>query len=165
MRVHTKCLIAAALLFCSGSALPQTTPSVSPCVDALEQITALEIVAPAYKLVGTDSRQYLDDADRPAEIARVRKIASTSCSKENSKARQSEEAEAARLHKARSPECALERDKLSMMEQPGSREARSSIEDQRRLVAEHCPTVPTANVWLLQIVWQQNGPVALPAGR
>lgn len=165
MRVHTKCLIAAALFFCSGSAPAQTTHPVSPCVDALEQVTALEIVAPAYKIVGTDSRQYLDDADRPAEIARLQKIVSTSCSKQKSKARQSEEAEAARLHKARSPECALERDKLSMMEQPSSREARSSVEDQRKLVVDDCPTVPTANVWLLQIVWQQNAPVVLPAGR
>jgi len=165
MRMHTGCLIAAAPFFCSGSAIAQTTHPVSQCVDALEQVTALEIMAPAYKIVGTDSRHYLDDADRPAEIARLRKIVSASCSKQKSKARQNEEAEAVRLHEARSPECALERDKLSGMEQPSSREARSSVEDQRKLVAEHCPAVPTANVWLLQIVWQQNAPMVLPAGR
>ncbi len=155
MRVRTKYLIIAALIFSGGYALAQTTYPVSPCVDALEQVTALEIVAPAYKLVGPDSRQYLDDADRPAEIARLQKIVSTSCSTKKSKARQLEESEAARLHTARSPECALERDKLSMMEQPSSREARSSIEDQRKLVADKCPAVPTANVWLLEIVWQR----------
>lgn len=165
MRAHTRNLIVVALLFGSDCALAQTTHPVSPCIDALEQVTALEIVAPAYKLVGTDSRQYLDDADRPAEIARLQKIVSASCSKQKSTARQSEEAEAARLHKARSPECALERDKLAMMEQPSSREARSTVEDQRQLVADHCPTVPTANVWLLQIVWQQDTPAVLPAGR
>ena len=155
MRVHTKCLIFAAFIF-SSSLRAQAINSVSACVDALEQITALKIWAPAYKLVGTDARHYLDDAERPAEIARLEKIVSTSCSSKNSKARQIEESEAARLHAARSPECAFERDKLSMMEQPSSREARSSIEDQRKLVADQCPAVPTSNVWLLQIVWQRD---------
>lgn len=165
MREHTKCSIATVLVFSTGSVLAQTAHPVSPCVDALEQVTALEIVAPAYKLVGTGSRLYLDDADRPAEIARLQKVVSTSCSNEASQARQSEQVEAARLYIARSPECALERDKLSMMEKPSSGEARSSIEEQRKLVAEHCPTVPTENVWLLQKVWQQNGPVAPTSGR
>jgi hypothetical protein len=165
MRVHTKCLIATVLVFSSGFVLAQTAHPVSPCVDALEQVAALEIVAPAYKLVGTNSRQYLDDADRPAEIARLQKVVGTSCSNQDSQARQSEQAEAARLYIAGSPECALERDKLSMTEKPSTGEARSNIEEQRKLVAEHCPTVPTENVWLLQKVSQQNGRVAPPAGR
>jgi hypothetical protein len=147
-------MVAAALSLGSHAASAQQRVVVSDCVNALEQVEALEVVAPAYRMVGVDSRKYLDDADRPAEIARLRKAVSTACSKPGSKSRKDEEAEATRLHMARSPECALERDKLAMMEQPNSREARASIEAQRRLVSAQCPEAPTENVWLLQIVWQ-----------
>jgi hypothetical protein len=128
---------------------------VSPCADALEQVMALNTWAPAYKLVGADSRRYLDDADRPAEIARLKEVIKSACST-STKERQSDEAQAARLHSARSPECAIERDKLTFMEQPGSREAPDSVTSQRKLVAESCPMVPMANVWLLQIVWNHQ---------
>ena len=53
-----------------------------------------------YKFVGTDSRQYIDDGDRPAEIARLQKIIVSSCSADPD-ARRSEETEAAHLHIAR----------------------------------------------------------------
>jgi len=35
----------------------------------LEQVATLRTALPVYKLVGADSRRYIDDADRPAEIA------------------------------------------------------------------------------------------------
>src|ERR1700722_17590621 len=44
---------------------------VSGCVDALEQLEALKTVAPVYKLTRSQERQYLADADRPVEIARL----------------------------------------------------------------------------------------------
>jgi hypothetical protein len=49
------------------------------CVDALEQLAALHMEAPVYKLVGGE-RRFLDDADRPAQIARLEKIIGASCS-------------------------------------------------------------------------------------
>lgn len=147
-------LTLAALTLLSSTAFADEI-HVSPCVDALEHVTALETWAPAYKLEGTDSRHYLDDADRPAELARLKEVIKSACST-SAKERQSDEAQAARLHSARSPECAIERDKLIFMEQPGSREAPDSVASQRKLVAESCPTVPLANVWLLQIVWNHQ---------
>ena len=141
-----RCTALVVMAFLAGTALADGT--VSPCVNALEQVAALETSLPVYKLVGTDSRQYIDDADRPAEIARLQKIIGTSCSA-SSKARQSEESEAARLHTARSVQCTDERDKLARMEQKDSRDDRDSVVHQRKLVADMCPTVPTADVWLV----------------
>jgi hypothetical protein len=139
-------------------AVPQSALSnewaPSQCVDALEQIAALKQLAPAYKQLDGDERHYLDDADRPAEIARLQKIVSASCSTAT-QARAAEEAEAGRLLVARSPECAFERDKLSAMERPDSREAPASVTAQRKLVSEQCPLVEQRDVWLLQMVWSR----------
>lgn len=136
--------VLATLLACSALA----NETVSPCVDALEQVAALKTSLPVYKLVGTDSRQYIDDADRPAEIARLQKIIDTSCSADP-KARQREEAEAERLHTARSVQCTDELESLSRMEQKDSRDPPDIIAAQRKLVANMCPAVPRANVWLV----------------
>ena len=58
--------------------LPQTVLAgqapVSVCVDALEQLEALKTAAPVYELTRSRERQYLADADRPAEIARLKTI-------------------------------------------------------------------------------------------
>ncbi|HYM42220.1 MAG TPA: hypothetical protein VET46_05555 [Steroidobacteraceae bacterium] len=128
------------------------TPSV--CVNALEQIAALKHATPVYMQLNGDERHYLDDADRPAEIARLQEVASSSCSADR-KRRAAEEAEARRLHVARSPECAIERDKLAAMERSDSREPADSVKAQRRVVASHCPLVSTRDTWLLQMVWSR----------
>jgi hypothetical protein len=80
------------------------------CVDALEQVAALQAMSPVYK-PSDDGPQFIDDADRPAEIARLQKIIRTSCST-NPKERSRQESEAFRLHVARSPECGIEWDCL-----------------------------------------------------
>jgi len=146
------CIALVLMAFPAGTALADET--VSPCVNALEQVATLETALPVYKLVGADSRRYIDDADRPAEIARLKKIVATSCSAVNSKARQSEESEATRLHTARSVWCTDERDQLSRMEQKDSRDDSDDVAYQRKLVADMCPTVPTANVWLLAVTFR-----------
>jgi hypothetical protein len=83
-------LTLAALTLLSSTAFANEI-HVSPCIDALEQVTALETWAPAYKLEGTDSRHYLDDADRAAELARLKKVIKSACST-SAKGRQSDEA-------------------------------------------------------------------------
>jgi hypothetical protein len=83
----------------SDNALPLS------CPQALEQLTTLNTGVPVYKLTAPDHRHFLDDADRPAEIARLQKVADASCSA-YPKEKAEQEAEAARLHAALSPECA-----------------------------------------------------------
>jgi hypothetical protein len=121
---------------------------LAPCANALEQAAALETQLPVYKLVPPDSRQYLEDAHRTAELARVRQLVSASCSSDPA-ARAGAEAEARRLHQGRSPECAFERAKLADMEKPDSRTDRDDIARQRKRVADRCPEVPMAGVWLV----------------
>jgi len=77
------------------------------CIDALEQVAALQASSPVYKPT-PDGPQFIDDADRPAEIARLQKIIRTSCSTKP-KERSRQESEAFLLHVARSPECVRHR--------------------------------------------------------
>jgi hypothetical protein len=130
-------------------------PPPSVCVNALEQVLTLQDDRAVYKQLPNDKRHYLKDAERPAELARIEKIAAGSCSADP-KVRASQQADAARLHGARSPECAFERDTLAQMEKPGSRDPKDEVARQRARVAQECPTVPMSDVWLLQMVWARN---------
>ena len=134
-------LLPTRLLSDSGGALS--------CSDALEQVATLKTMYPVYKLTGKDQRHFIEDADRPAEIARLQKIIAASCSA-NATQRADQEAQAQRLHQALSPECAVERDTLAAMELPNSHEPRDAIETKRKLVRDKCPTVDSAGRWLVQ---------------
>jgi hypothetical protein len=119
------------------------------CPEALEQIATLNTFQPVYKLTGPDKRHYIHDRDRPAEIARLQKIAAASCSREP-KTRAVQQAEADRLHVALSPDCAVARDELAGMERPNSHEPSNTLDEKRRLVGARCPAVATADRWLVQ---------------
>jgi hypothetical protein len=121
---------------------------VSMCVEALEQLETLHKAAPVYKLTGGQERQYLADADRPAEVDRLKTIVAESCSAEP-EIRRSEESEAEHLHVARSPGCMGDRDTLSTMEKPESRTPQDDIVRHRKRVAALCPDVDLSNVWLV----------------
>ena len=122
---------------------------VSVCVDALEQLEALQTVAPVYKLTGVHERKYLADADRPAEAARLNAIVAGSCSA-TPKHRLREESEAKRLHLVRSPECMQDRDRLSMMEKKDARTPEDDLARTRKRVLAQCPDVDLSNVWLVE---------------
>jgi hypothetical protein len=139
-------------LFAQSPSSSADAPVISECANALEQLSTLQVALPAYKQLDGDHRLYLDDKDRPAEIARFQKIIAASCSSD-SRTRTSEQAAAERLRTGRSPECIFQRDKLDMMEKPGSRDDAAEIAAQRIRVAKQCPAVPMADSWLLQPVW------------
>ena len=71
-------LAVAALLLLGLALLPHAVQAdqtpVSVCVEALEQLETLYMAAPVYKLTGGQERQYLADADRPAEVDRRKTI-------------------------------------------------------------------------------------------
>jgi hypothetical protein len=146
--------VIAGTFFVQPTELFADAPPISNCVNALEQLSALQRFAPVYKQLGGDRRQYLDDGDRPAEIARIQKIIAGTCSLDP-KTRATQQAAADRLHTARSPECTFEREKLLLMEKPGSRDPADDVEYQRVLVTKQCPTVPMTDVWLVQMIWPQ----------
>jgi hypothetical protein len=149
--------VSIALMFASSLSGPAPADeTASACVDALEQLTTVQTARPIYKPTGTDARKYLDDADRPAEIARLQKIIDASCSADRD-ARRSEVSEADRLHTARSEWCVEERDTLFRMEQENSRDPTDIIAAQRKHVKNTCPAVPTADIWIVE------APVATPA--
>jgi hypothetical protein len=119
------------------------------CSAALEQVLTLKTSQPVYRLTASGERDFLEDADRPAELARLQRIVAASCSTDP-KERAAQEAEAQRLHLALSPECTVARDQLNAMEARNSHEPRDSVAAQRKLVVEKCPAVSTHGRWLLQ---------------
>lgn len=121
---------------------------VSVCVEALEQLEALQTFAPVYKLSGAQEPQYLADADRPAEVARLKTIVGESCSAKPN-IRRREESEAEHLHLARSEGCVEDRDRLSMMEKPESRTPQDDLARTRKRIAAQCPDVDLSDVWLV----------------
>jgi hypothetical protein len=122
---------------------------VSVCADALEQLETLQTVAPVYKLTGGQQRQYIADADRPAEVARLKAIVADSCSAKP-KHRQREESEAEQLHLVRSPGCMQDRDRLSMMERKDARTPEDDLARTRKRVLAQCPDVDLSDVWLVE---------------
>jgi hypothetical protein len=135
-----------ALLPCA--ALADVAP-VSVCVNALEQVETLQTIAPIYKLTGAQKRQYLADADRPAEVARLKAIVDGSCSA-GPKHRLREESEAKELHILRSPDCMQDRDRLSMIERKDARTPEDDLERTRKRVLARCPAVDLSDVWLVE---------------
>jgi hypothetical protein len=121
----------------------------SVCVDALEQLETLQTVAPVYKLTGVHERQYLADADRPAEVARLKAIVAGSCSAKP-KHRMREESEAKQLHLVRSPGCMQDRDRLSLMEKKDARTPEDDLARTRKRVLALCPDADLSDVWLVE---------------
>ena len=133
----------------SPTALFADAPGSLSCVQALEQEAVLKSDLAVYKLTANGERSFLDDADRPAQLARFQEIIRASCSTDR-KVRSGQEDEAARLQVALSPECTNERERLAAMQQPSSREPADAIAQQRKIVADHCPSVDARGLWLAQ---------------
>jgi hypothetical protein len=153
-------LLLLGLALLSQAVRADQTP-VSVCVEALEQLETLQTVAPVYKLTGGQERQYLADAQRTAEVARLKTIVAGSCSAKP-KIRRREESEAEHLHLARSEGCMQDRDRLSIMEKPESRTPEDDLARHRKQVAAQCPDVDLSNVWLVQ--WVPPPPPVPPSG-
>ena len=141
-----------AMLLLGLALLPQAAEAdqgpVSACVNALEQLETLQTAAPVYKLTAGQERQYLNDADRPAEAARLKAIVAGSCSPEP-EIRAREDSDEEQLHRARSPACIEDRDRLSLMEKPESRTPEDDLAKLRRRLAERCADVDLSSVWLV----------------
>jgi hypothetical protein len=139
-------------------ALQADQPRVSACVEALEQLETLQTFSPVYKLTEGQKPQYLADADRPAELARIKAVVEESCSAKPD-VRLREESDAKQLHLARSEGCVQDRDRLAIMEKPESRTPRDDLARHRKQVAAQCPQVDRSHGWLLQWV-----PPPIPGG-
>ena len=145
---HTAILLLLGLALPPHAVLADQAPA-SVCVNALEQLEALKTVAPVYKLTRSQKRRYLTDADRPAEIARLKAIVAGSCSVKL-KHREREESEAEQLHLVRSPGCMQDRDRLSMMEKKDARTPEDDLARKRERVLAQCPAVDLSDVWLVE---------------
>jgi hypothetical protein len=145
---HAALLLLLGLALLPHAVLADRAP-ISVCVNALEQLEALKTVAPVYKLTGGQQRQYIGDADRPAEVARLKTIVADSCSAKP-KHRQREESEAEQLHLVRSPGCMQDRDRLSMMERKDARTPEDDLARTRKRVLAQCPDSDLTDVWLVE---------------
>lgn len=138
------------------SAAPANPAPISPavdaaaqdraCVDALYQITLLNERRPVFKQAADGSRRYIEDAERPAELARLLGVRDQACS-DDPATRRSQEQGAQQLMFAMSPGCAEARDKLVNYEDPATHTPDSQIERQRAFVEQKCRGGERIDVW------------------
>jgi hypothetical protein len=121
--------------------------SDSDCVDALYQVAVLEQQRPVFKQATDGTRRYLDDADRPAELARLRALRDANCS-DDPETRESQQQRAEELMAALSRQCAEARDKLAAYEDPATHTPDDQIERQRAFVERHCRGGERTDLWL-----------------
>ena len=151
-----------------GEALPGTGASGQKATDryadrrCIETLYQLELVTGKYKVYKPgpdDARTYLDDADRPAEIARLAKARDESCSTEQP-LQGAQKRRAAELFQVLSADCREAREKLQRLAQPESRTSRNEYERQEEWVARYCPHAPDADtytdVWRADRVWRYH---------
>jgi hypothetical protein len=116
------------------------------CVDALYQITLLNERRPVFKQAADGSRRYIEDAERPAELARLLGMRDQSCS-DDPTTRRSQAQRADQLMFAMSPGCAEARDKLANYEDPATHTPNSQIERQRAFVEQRCRGGERIDLW------------------
>lgn len=155
---HTASWLPLGLVLLPHAVLADQAPAPA-CVNALEQLEALKTAAPVYKLRKSQAREYLADADRPAEVARLMATVAGSCSAKPEH-RERQESEAQQLHLARSPECMQDRDRLSMMEMKDARTPADDLARTRKRVVARCPDVDLSDVWLVEWI-----PMPVPSNR
>ena len=116
------------------------------CVDALYQVNLLNQRRPVFKQAADGSRRYLEDAARPAELARLQRARDQTCSDDPATHR-SQEQRADQLMIAMSPRCAEARDKLANYEDPATHTPNSQIERQRAFVEQRCRGGERIDLW------------------
>ena len=135
------------------------TASASPddtrCVDALFQLEVLAGDWKVYKPGPGNDRTYLNDRDRPAEIARLSSERDANCSDEP-EVLASQKRRASELFEALSPGCREAREKLQNLQRPTAHSAPSDIEKQQSYIAAHCPDVSRDGVWLADWIWVRH---------
>ena len=117
------------------------------CVDALYQITLLNERRPVFKQAADGSRRYIEDAERPAELARLLGMRDQSCS-DDPTTRRSQAQRADQLMLAMSPGCAEARDKLANYEDPATHTPDDQIARQRAFVEQKCRGGERIDLWL-----------------
>lgn len=131
------------------------TPDDARCVDALFQLEVLAGDWKVYKPGHGNDRTYLNDRDRPAEIARLSSERDANCSDEPG-VLASQKQRASELFEALSPGCREAREKLQNLQRPTAHSAPSDIEKQQAYIAAHCPDISRDGVWLADWIWVQR---------
>jgi hypothetical protein len=108
-----------------------------------------------YKPGPGNDRTYLNDRDRPTEVARLTGERDANCSDEPD-ALASQQRRASELFEALSPGCREAREKLQNLQRPTSHSAPSDIEKQQAYIATHCPDVSRDGVWLADWIWVRH---------
>ena len=131
------------------------SPDDTRCVDALFQLEVLAGDWKVYKPGPGNDRTYLNDRDRPTEVARLTGERDANCSDEPD-ALASQKRRASELFEALSPGCREAREKLQNLQRPTAHSAPSDIEKQKAYIAAHCPDASREGVWLADWIWVQR---------
>lgn len=116
------------------------------CVDALYQIELLNQRQPVFKQAADGSRRYIEDTERPAEVARLEAVRDQNCS-DDPATRHSQVQRAGQLMVAMSPRCAEARDQLASYEDPATHTPDDQIARQRAFVERNCGGGERIDLW------------------
>jgi hypothetical protein len=125
------------------------------CVDALYQINLLGEKRRVFKPGPDGTRDYIDDADRPAEIERLGRQRDENCSADPAE-RKAQDLRADQLMESLSPDCQSAREDLQDMQSPSTRTPASEIERKRQYVSDHCPGEDRTDLWMADWMFHQR---------
>jgi hypothetical protein len=117
------------------------------CAEAIYQLALLHQKRRVFRERADGSRLYLENEDRPGEIARIERSRDEFCSDEpEDRKEQIERAE--EMSVALSRRCAAARETLERMQQPGADPEAEKLQDYRTYVEAFCPAIESGHLWL-----------------
>jgi hypothetical protein len=140
------------------SQMVEASLAVQVCADARVQRMTLDLQMPIYRRGRGGEREYLADADRPAEKKRMDEVIAEFCG-DDPPARAAQQRRFLELSLGRRPACVELRDALDELRAKPARESAEQVQQlTERLNTYRCYPVPIEQVWLAQQDYQLRAP-------
>lgn len=117
------------------------------CVEARHQVMVLERRGRAFKLRPDWTRSYLENEDRPVEIARLEKLVDDNCDTDT-KSVQEQDVHLLELIKALNIRCITAWETLHKSNDPAADIANQKVEEAQEYIDEKCPSTEIHNLWI-----------------
>lgn len=140
------------------SQMVEASLAVQVCADARVQRMTLDLQMPIYRRGRGGEREYLADADRPAEKKRMDEVIAEFCG-EDPAARAAQQRRFLELSLGRRPACVELRDALDELRAKPAHESAEQVQQlTERFNTYRCYPVPIEQVWLAQQDYQLRAP-------
>ena len=123
------------------------TERLQKCAEAIYQLALLHQKRRVFRERADGSRLYLENEDRPGEIARIERLRDEFCSDEPAD-REEQIERANEIGVALSRRCTAARETLEGMQQPGADPSADRLKDYSTYVEAFCPAIESEHLWL-----------------